>query len=82
MFRQSSFDMLTGRWNNRRIIFRDGLRKLKPSSCRLYSATEIRDLVIMAGLKVRQICGSWDGKPISPDLTSMVVIAEKPEAAH
>ena len=40
-----SFDAITGRFHNRRIVIRDGVRKDKPFSIRLYNATEIRDLL-------------------------------------
>ena len=81
MVRYSSLDMLTGRWNSQRIVIRNGVKKLKPSSRRLYNATEIRDLLGLAGLKVYRICGTWDARPLSPDLKSMIVIAQKPTDA-
>ncbi len=78
MVRYSSFDMLTGRWNSQRIVVRDGVKKYKPSSRRLYNATEIRDLLARAGLRVRHIYGGWDAQPLSVTSTAMIVIAEKP----
>ena len=78
MVRYSSFDMLTGRWNSQRIVMRDGVKKLKPSSRRLYNATEIRDLLKSGGLNLQRIYGGWDAQPLSAESTGMVVIAEKP----
>ncbi len=77
MVRHSSFDMLTGRWNSQRIVMRNGVKKYKPSSRRLYSATEARDLLIAAGLTVHRIYGGWQGQPLSTESTAMVVIAQK-----
>lgn len=78
MIRYSSFDRLTGRWNSQRIVIRNGVKRLNSSSRRLYNATEIRDLLGAAGLKVYRIFGDWEARPLSPDLKSMVVIAQKP----
>jgi SAM-dependent methyltransferase len=78
MINRSSFDMLTGRWENRRIVIRDGVRKDKPFSIRLYNATEIRDLVGRAGLEVLKICCDWEGNPLSAETRGMVVVARKP----
>jgi SAM-dependent methyltransferase len=72
-----SFDVLTGRFHNRRIVIRDGIRKDKPHSVRLYNTTEIRDLVNRAGLQVYKILG-YDGQPLSVRSRGMVIIARKP----
>ena len=78
MINRNSFDTVTGRWHNRRIVIRDGVRKDKPFSIRLYNPAEIRSLVSGAGLQVRAIYGDWDAQPLSTDSRGMVVIAEKP----
>jgi SAM-dependent methyltransferase len=72
-----SFDALTGRSQNRRIVIRDGVRKDKPHSVRLYNATEIRDLLHRVGLEVDRILG-YDGQPLSVTSRGMVIIARKP----
>ncbi len=72
-----SFDPLTGRFHNRRIVIRDGLRKDKPFSIRLYSATEMRDLLNQAGLVAHKLLGE-DDQPLSARSRRMVVIAQKP----
>jgi SAM-dependent methyltransferase len=72
-----SFDALTGRSQNRRIVIRDGVRKDKPHSVRLYNATEIRDLLHRVGLEVDRILG-YDGQPLSVTSRVMVIIARKP----
>ncbi len=79
MIDRSSFDMLTGRWTNERIVIRDGVRKDKPFSIRVYNATEIRDLLTGAGLAVHGIYGGWDGRLPSTASGRLVVVARKPE---
>ena len=77
MINRNSFDPVTGRLHNRRIVVRGGVRKDKPFSIRLYNATEIRDLLHQAGLEVYGLYGGWDGGPLSTDARRMVVIARK-----
>ncbi len=76
MINRLSFDTLTGRFHNRRIVIRDGVRKDKPFSIRLYNATEIRDLLNRAGLKVHKMVG-YSGQPLSGDSRGMVIVARK-----
>ena len=70
MINRLSFDELTGRLHNRRIIMRDGVRKDKPFSIRLYNGAEIRDLLGKAGLEVYKMMGD--------DSRTMMVVARKP----
>jgi SAM-dependent methyltransferase len=77
MINRSTFDMRSGRWINQRIVIRDGVRKDKPFSIRLYNATEIQALLESAGLQVYQMYGNWQGQPLSPDMRGLVVIARK-----
>jgi len=76
MINRLSFDVLTGRFHNRRIVVRDGVRKDKPFSIRLYDATEIRDLLNKASLEVYKMLGD-DGRPLSANSRRMVVIARR-----
>jgi hypothetical protein len=73
-----AFDALTGRFHNRRIVIRDGVRKDKPFSIRLYNANEIRALLERAGLVDIRILGE-DDQPLSAHSRRMIVIATKPE---
>ncbi|MBN1220135.1 MAG: class I SAM-dependent methyltransferase [Anaerolineae bacterium] len=77
MINRLSFDALTGRFHNRRIVIRDGIRKDKPFSIRLYNATEIRDLLKRVCLEIHKILGNG-GQPLSADSSRMVVVARKP----
>ncbi|RPJ28509.1 MAG: class I SAM-dependent methyltransferase [Chloroflexi bacterium] len=72
-----SFDVLTGRFHNRRIVIRDGIRKDKPFSIRLYNATEVSDLLHGAGLVEYKLLGE-DDQPLSAYSRRIVVIAKKP----
>ena len=78
LINRNSFDTVTGRWHNRRIVIRDGVRKDKPFSIRLYNPAEIRGLLEAVGLQVRGMYGNWDAQPLSTDARGMVVIASKP----
>jgi SAM-dependent methyltransferase len=78
MINRMSFDMLSGRMQNRRIVIRDGIRKDKPFSIRLYNASEMRGLLNTVGLQVHGIYGDWDGQPLSADKHRLVVVARKP----
>ena len=77
MINRLSFDVLTGRFHNRRIVIRNGVRKDKPFSIRLYNATEIRDLLDRVGLEVYKMLGG-DGQPLSASSRRTVVVARKP----
>jgi SAM-dependent methyltransferase len=77
MINRFSFDVLSGRLRNDRIIIRDGVRKDRPFSIRLYSVSELRCLLMEAGLEMVQVYGEWDGRPLEQDSGAMVVIAQK-----
>lgn len=72
-----SFDVLSGRLRNDRIVLRDGQRRDRPFSIRLYSVTELRDLLARAGLRLVDLYAEWDASPLAMDSPSMVVIAQK-----
>jgi SAM-dependent methyltransferase len=72
-----SFDVLTGRFHNRRLLVRNGFRKDKPFSIRLYNAQEIQTLLGSVGLDTENILGD-DGQPLSARSRRMVVVARKP----
>jgi SAM-dependent methyltransferase len=72
-----SFDILTGRLRNNRIVIRNGVRIDKPFTIRLYSVTELRDLLRAAGLELENLYGEWDGRPLQLDSPAMVVTARK-----
>jgi len=73
----NSFDSITGRLNCRRIVIRNGKRKDKPFSLRLYNPTEIKELLNKSGLVIHRIYQDWDGNPFTGDSRRMIVIARK-----
>ncbi len=73
-----SFDGLTGRWINRRIVIRDGIRKDKPFFVRLYNPSELKLLLTQAGLELSHLYSGWEAKEYSSDSHRLVVIAQKP----
>jgi SAM-dependent methyltransferase len=77
MINRLSFDPLTARFHNERIVVRHGQRKDKPFSIRMYSPAEIGDLLRDAGLEDIQ-CFDGGGEPLAPDARRMIVTAQKP----
>ena len=75
---RNSFDSVTGRSTNRRIVIRDGVRRDKPFSVRLYSPTEITTLLDQAGLELYGLYGGWVGQPLTSEDYRMVIVAQKP----
>jgi SAM-dependent methyltransferase len=78
MIDRTSFDNLQGRLYNKRIVFRDGIRKDKPFFTRLYNPQEIKALLTQAGLELQHLYGGMDGSEFSSGSHRMVVIARKP----
>lgn len=74
---RNSFDVFTGRMYNKRIVIRDGKRKDKPFFIRLYSLTEIQDLLKLAGLEIYKVYGDWDSSPFNLNSRRMIIIAKK-----
>lgn len=72
-----SFNVRTGRLHNRRIIIREGVRKDRPFSIRLYNAQEIEALLDGVGLVMDQLL-SAHGQPLSVHAHRLMVIARKP----
>jgi len=77
MIDRISLDSLTGRWVNHRIIIRNGVRKDKPFSIRVYNPNEVTQLLADAGLKVHAMYGSWQGAPVTIDERRLIVVARK-----
>ena len=78
MIERMSFDCLNGRSINKRIVIRDGVRKEKPFSIRLYNPNEIQSLLAQVGLVLEHLYADWQGSEITPESRRMVVIARKP----
>jgi SAM-dependent methyltransferase len=80
MIDRMTFDSLQGRSYNKRIVFRDGIRKDKPFFVRLYNPNEIQALITQAGLILEHIYGGWEAQEVTSETNRIVVIARKPEA--
>jgi SAM-dependent methyltransferase len=78
MIDRLSFDSLQGRLYNKRIVFRDGVRKDKPNFVRLYNPNELKTVITQVGLELLHIYGGWDAKEFSIESHRMVVVARKP----
>ncbi len=77
MIDRFKFDSVTGRLYNKRIVFRNGVRKDKPNFTRLFNPNELAVLLPQAGLTLHHLYGSFDGKEYSSSSRRMVVIAKK-----
>lgn len=86
MVNRFSFDALSGRLHNHRSILRSATsggadipRREIHFSIRLYSATEIRDLLERAGLRLQTAYAEWDATPLRADSPAMALVAQKPD---
>jgi SAM-dependent methyltransferase len=77
MINRFSFDVQSGRLHNQRIIIRDGQRKDLPFSVRLYSVSELRDLLARAGFALEQVYAEWDARPLEYDSPALVAVARR-----
>jgi SAM-dependent methyltransferase len=78
MIDRLTFDSIQGRFYNKRVVFRDRVRKDKPFFVRLYNPNEIQALITQAGMKLHHIYGDLNATEFSSDSHRMVVIARKP----
>jgi SAM-dependent methyltransferase len=72
-----SFDPLSAVLRNERIVIRDGQRRDRPISMRLYSVSEIGERLEQAGLHPLGFYEEWDGRALRMDSPSLVVTARK-----
>jgi len=77
MIERNTFDSITGRLYDRRIVIKNGKRKDKPYFIRLYNPTEIRDLLNKAGLELHKIYNNWNAEPFTNNSRRMIIIAKK-----
>lgn len=80
---QISFNFETGRLDNHRtIVGKDGTRLPSYVGFRVYTLTEIKNLIARAGLVYRQSWGGFDGSAYGMDSSRMILLAEKPAEAR
>lgn len=77
MIDRCSFDCISGRYTNKRIIIRDGKRKDKEFSIRLYNYNEIQSILAEAGLRTKKVFGTWKSGTFNSDSVRIITIAEK-----
>ncbi len=77
MIDRHQFDMTTGRLADERVMVRGGRVRKTPFSIRLYSYSEIRLLLELAGFSLTHAFGSWDGAPVSMRDNRMVLFCDK-----
>ena len=77
MIDRHQFDTVTGRLVDQRIIVRNGVKKQRPFSIRLYCYTELSALLGSVGLSVSQAYGDFRGAPPSMQNSRLVVISHK-----
>jgi len=68
-----SWTFLKNRW----ILIKDGERIERIFSQRLYSASELRDLLLEAGFSKVEIYGDWDETPYDKRAAKLIVIGRK-----
>jgi SAM-dependent methyltransferase len=78
MIDRTSFDGIQGRSYNRRVVIRDGIRKEKPFSIRLYNPNEIQALIARSGLELEHMYAGWDGSELTSNAQRMILIVRKP----
>jgi SAM-dependent methyltransferase len=74
------FDLLTSR-NNVQVtmIYPDGQRKEYSHSLRVYTLTELAQMLAVAGLRVQACYGTWDRSPLTMDNFRLILLSQKPE---
>jgi SAM-dependent methyltransferase len=77
MIDRGSFDTLTGRMHNQRIVIRNGIRKDKPFFVRFFSLTEISDWLRRAQMEVTRIYGGYDCSPVTGDSRRLILVATR-----
>jgi 2-polyprenyl-3-methyl-5-hydroxy-6-metoxy-1,4-benzoquinol methylase len=75
MIDRQTYDPISGRLYNRRVVIRNGIRRDKPFFVRLYSVPEICESLRQAGLQVVKILGGLDDSPFTVESRRMIVIA-------
>jgi SAM-dependent methyltransferase len=75
---ERSFDLLTSRNEvNVTMIYPDGQRKEYSHSLRVYTLTELAQMLAMAGLKVKAYLGAWDGSDLTIDSFRLILLSQK-----
>lgn len=77
MIDRCTFDSINGRYINKRIIIKDGVRKDKPFSIRIYNFNEINQMLKEAGLIIHKVLGNWNSGKFTSESNRINIIAKK-----
>ena len=73
-----SFDLLTSRSEVKiTMIYSDGRRKEYGHAARIYTLTELAQMLTTAGLQVKAYFGSWDGSELTIDSFRLILLSQK-----
>ncbi|WP_457752903.1 class I SAM-dependent methyltransferase [Thermococcus sp.] len=73
----TDFDLFSGRANTKRIIIRDNKRREFSFSVRIYTFTELKELLRRAGFEIRKVYGGFDGRELSLNAPRIIMIVRK-----
>ncbi|HYA98843.1 MAG TPA: class I SAM-dependent methyltransferase [Ktedonobacteraceae bacterium] len=77
---ERNFDLLTSRANVKiTMIYPDGERKEYGHAARVYSLTELAQMLNRAGLQVKAYFGGWNNQELTIDSFRLIVLAQKVE---
>jgi SAM-dependent methyltransferase len=77
---ERNFDLLTSRANVKiTMIYPNGQRKEYGHAARVYSLTELAQMLAVAGLQVKAYYGAWDGSKLTIDSFRLILLAQKVE---
>jgi SAM-dependent methyltransferase len=75
---ERSFDLLKSRSEvNITMIYPDGQRREYSHSLRVYTLTELAQMLKMAGLQVKAYSGAWDGSALTIDNFRLILLSQK-----
>jgi D-alanine-D-alanine ligase len=78
MLEDNFFDLFTSRWElTRTLIFENGRKKENSFSLRMYSFTEILNLLKRSGFILESVYGDFDFREYSLDSPRMILISRK-----
>jgi len=77
---ERDFDLLTSRANVKiTMIYPDGERKEYGHAARVYTLTELAQMLTIAGLRVKTYFGGWIGQELTIDSFRLILLAQKIE---
>jgi SAM-dependent methyltransferase len=75
---ERSFDLLASRSEVKiTMIYADGQRREYSHSLRVYTLTELVQMLTMAGLQVKAYSGAWDGSELTIDNMRLILLSQK-----